>query len=196
MSSPLADVRAALRRAPQTVVRPEARRAAVAAIFTADRQLLLIRRATRAGDPWSGHLSFPGGHAHEHEPLVDAARRETLEEIALNLDNADMLGQLDDVSTAPGLPARVVRPYVFAVEAIDDLHPDPTEVASVHHTSLDALLRGAGRSVMTHPWRTTQITLPKVDIAGADLWGMTLMIVDDLLDRIDDGDRRSWFRSR
>ncbi len=35
--------------------------------------LLLMRRAERAGDPWSGHVSFPGGRVDPRDPSTRAA---------------------------------------------------------------------------------------------------------------------------
>ena len=47
--------------------------------------LLMMRRAERAGDPWSGHVSFPGGRVHPDDagtralrPLVEGGDRSVL----------------------------------------------------------------------------------------------------------------------
>ncbi|MEP6687797.1 MAG: NUDIX domain-containing protein, partial [Gemmatimonadales bacterium] len=79
--------------------------------------VLLIRRADRAGDPWSGHMALPGGRREETDPdLVATAVRETFEEVGLSLAPADLLGSLDDVvPRTPVLPPIAVRPYVFAL---------------------------------------------------------------------------------
>ncbi|MBT3458112.1 MAG: NUDIX domain-containing protein, partial [Halieaceae bacterium] len=66
------------------------RRAAVAIVLhEADGELclLMIRRAQREGDPWSGHMAFPGGR-RDPDDIDDrfCAIRETREEIALDLD--------------------------------------------------------------------------------------------------------------
>jgi hypothetical protein len=46
-------------------------------------QVLLIRRAEHVGDPWSGHMAFPGGREDpEDESLLATAIRETREELA------------------------------------------------------------------------------------------------------------------
>jgi ADP-ribose pyrophosphatase YjhB (NUDIX family) len=41
-------------------------------------ELLVLRRARRPGDPWSGHCCLPGGHVEDGEALASAATRETL----------------------------------------------------------------------------------------------------------------------
>ncbi len=40
-------------------------------------QVLLIKRATRQGDPWSGDLALPGGKVENNETSLQAAIRET-----------------------------------------------------------------------------------------------------------------------
>src|SRR5258706_13265424 len=82
----------------------QARRAAVALVLSpslADApalSLLLVRRAERDGDPWSGHMALPGGHAHPSDvDLLHTARRETLEEVGIDLTDAELLGRLDEV---------------------------------------------------------------------------------------------------
>src|SRR5215467_6106120 len=74
---------------------PEAREAAVAIILRASARgprstdVLFIRRAEKSGDPWSGHMAFPGGHRDpEDRTLLDASIRETDEEIGVQLDRA------------------------------------------------------------------------------------------------------------
>ncbi|MCB9598717.1 MAG: CoA pyrophosphatase, partial [Sandaracinaceae bacterium] len=111
--------------------------AAVAAILR-DRsgpEILFIKRADSPGDPWSGHMAFPGGRRDPgDETLVHTARRETLEEVGLDLGaHGEILGPLDDVPThTTGL---VVRPYVWTIVGSPELIPN-REVAATEWVSL------------------------------------------------------------
>lgn len=80
-------------------------------------ELLLIKRASRAGDPWSGQMALPGGHREPGDAsLLETARRETREETAIDLGTGDRLGELDDLRpSTPHLPPVVVRPFVFGL---------------------------------------------------------------------------------
>ncbi|MDD9892235.1 MAG: NUDIX domain-containing protein, partial [Gammaproteobacteria bacterium] len=48
----------------------------------AQNEVLLMRRAIREGDPWSGHVSFPGGRMDpEDASALATAKRELREEV-------------------------------------------------------------------------------------------------------------------
>ena len=97
-------------RAPTLAERDEPfKEAAVALVLVPrapdDADLLLIRRATREGDPWSGQIGLPGGRlSPEDASLEDAAMRETFEETGLKVDLTGLL----NVYTYPGAPVIVV----------------------------------------------------------------------------------------
>jgi 8-oxo-dGTP pyrophosphatase MutT (NUDIX family) len=116
--------------APVELPGADARRAAVAMVL-ADQatgpSVLFIERASRAGDPWSGHMAFPGGRiepgdAHPRE----AAERETHEEVGLALRDAPCIGRLDDKQGNPRThPALLISAFVYAL-------PEPVVLAPNH----------------------------------------------------------------
>lgn len=181
----LAALTAALQRPPSLLV-PETQFAAVAAVFDANLDLLLIRRAVHPADPWSGHLAFPGGRveADDLDPLA-AALRETHEEVGLALTRDQAIGQLDDLATVGGRPGMVIRPFVFCVPAVRPAVRLNREVAGVHWRPLAQLLADDGRTTMRWERGPVNVTLPCVWFDDQRLWGLTLRMVDDLLDRLD-----------
>src|SRR5689334_15998890 len=121
----LDSVRSALSLAPRVTDSDEpGKRAAVAAILrqrvsSQSTELLFIRRAEHPSDPWSGHMAFPGGRRDEIDTdLIATARRETLEEIGLDLTaRAQLLTRMPDVpAIARGRrTGLVIAPFVFAL---------------------------------------------------------------------------------
>ena len=94
--------------------------AAVAVVLAPDPDaILLIRRAERTGDPWSGHIALPGGRREPADPdLVATAIRETGEEVGIALEPERPGGSLRDVvPRTPALPPIAVRPFVFILPA-------------------------------------------------------------------------------
>lgn len=148
--------------------------------------VLLMQRAVRPGDPWSGHLSFPGGHVEDADADdLAAAIRETHEEIGLVLTPDQFLGALNPIQTVGrGVPRRVIAPFLFTVPHLPTVQPND-EVAAVHTIGLSPLLHGCGRSHFTLDYQQQAWELPQVQFSGGKLWGLTLQIVDDLLHRLD-----------
>ena len=98
----LAAVRRALRdHHPEVAHAPEARPAAVALVLLEGAQgleIILIKRAERGDDPWSGQIALPGGRYEVGDPDLEAtAVRETSEETGVDLSGAERMGALDDL---------------------------------------------------------------------------------------------------
>lgn len=166
---------------------PVAHHAAVAAIFAPGGELLFIRRSDREGDPWSGHMAFPGGRrSPDDRDLQHTAERETREEVGLDLAEGRLLGRLDDLLTprrAVKLPTMVIRPYVYHLARPPALQPNH-EVAGIHWFSLDRLRAREGRGTLMYNWEGTDYELPCIRLDGTTIWGLTLSLVDQLLDRL------------
>ena len=146
--------------------------------------MLLIQRAEHPEDPWSGHMAFPGGRVDAGDGCaLDAALRETREEIALDLEReASLLGRLDEARThlRPEAVPHSVVPFVFALDGDPALTPNH-EVQRVVWVSLDFLADPANRSTFTWVRRGLPLPMPSIKIGNGVLWGLTLRLVDDLL---------------
>jgi 8-oxo-dGTP pyrophosphatase MutT (NUDIX family) len=169
---------------------PVASRAAVAVILRegeAGMEILFIRRAERAEDPWSGQVGFPGGRAEpEDSDLAATARRETLEEIGIDLArDAEFLGGLDEIrAMARGRPVDLaIAPFVFHLRRGGSVGLSE-EVTSVHWLSLDALLGPAhhGRFAYRHEDQT--VDLPCLRLGDFVIWGLTYRMFGGLRKRI------------
>jgi 8-oxo-dGTP pyrophosphatase MutT (NUDIX family) len=169
-------------------------RAAVAVVLRpreGDLDVLVIQRAVRRGDRWSGHAALPGGKAEagDADPVATAAR-ETLEEVGLDLSGARVLGALPEHPRAfwRRWERMVVTPVVFLFEGEADLTLNAGEVQSVAWVPLAALRspRHAGRFWWW--WRPSRkvplrvpFLLPRWRYASLHIWGMTHAILSDLL---------------
>jgi 8-oxo-dGTP pyrophosphatase MutT (NUDIX family) len=170
-------------------------RAAVAVILRApsardESELLLIERAVRAGDPWSGHMAFPGGRRDPDDlDLRATAVRETREEVGI-----DLLRAATFVARLPDLPAVlksagvgiVVSPFVFALHTAVEPAPNH-EVASVLWTPLGALARGEHRGTYAYPVEGRTMDFPCHRLGERVVWGLTWQMLDGLFARLHAG---------
>jgi 8-oxo-dGTP pyrophosphatase MutT (NUDIX family) len=144
-----------------------------------DAELLLIRRAERADDPWSGQIALPGGGFDPGDTTLDVtAVRETREEVGLDLAaQGQVLGALDDLRPrSPHLPSIIVRPFVTIY------HGDPTitaseEVAEARWIPLSALWHPSARARTTVQARGFAFEVDAVRHGDFTIWGMTERIL-------------------
>jgi len=159
----------------------DARAAAVAVLLrqrlAADVEVLLIQRAHRAGDPWSGQMAFPGGMVEVSDPHPRAtAERETREEVGIELANSTYLGRLDDLQGRhAGHPlGLIVSAYVYAIDP--EVHTVPNhEVAQIVWTPLRDFLDSTRTVEVQHPRAPDQLFAGIALNGSGDqvVWGLT-----------------------
>jgi 8-oxo-dGTP pyrophosphatase MutT (NUDIX family) len=143
-------------------------------------EVLLIKRAERDGDPWSGHVAFPGGKRDPGDAsLLHTALRETQEEVGLALP-PEALARLDDVQARTS--GYRVAQFVFAL----DRHAAPLtlsrEVDKTLWVPLARLAAGEGAGTFTWSQGTRSIDLPCIRLGQDVLWGMTYRMIFALLE--------------
>lgn len=165
------------------------RHAAVAAVLRCvdeEPELLFIKRADRDGDPWSGHMAFPGGRVEPQDgSLVNTAVRETMEELALDLSEGRVLGQLDDLAPRNAhLPPIVIRPFV-AVVASDVIFTPSDEVAATFWVPVSVLGRDDAQAEHVLTINGSRARFPGFRVHDHIVWGLTERIVRQLLPLFD-----------
>jgi 8-oxo-dGTP pyrophosphatase MutT (NUDIX family) len=145
--------------------------------------VLLIRRAERAGDPWSGHFGLPGGRRDpEDADLGETARRETREEVGLDLDPAAQLGILDDVWPRSATPAPIiVRPFVYSLDQRPTLQTS-AEVAEAFWVPLAVLADPANYREARIRLQGREQDFPGYHLPQGLVWGLTERILTGLLE--------------
>jgi len=173
------------RHSPRRITEAGTDQAAVAAVLVdlgADApDILLIKRAKRDDDPWSGQMAFPGGRRESDDAnLVDTACRETLEETGIVLSGKDVMGELDDIRPlGAGLPRIIVRPFVFLLRSMPDVVTN-TEVDLHLWVKLSDLPDLAGPAMVTVSG--VAITVPAYKVGPHVVWGLTERILKSFID--------------
>ncbi len=147
-------------------------------------EILFIKRAVRAGDPWSGHLALPGGRAEEQDAtLVEIAMRETAEEVGIDpRQGGRLLGRLRTLRPLSArIPSIAVTPFVASAPPGAVPRPQPQEVEEIFWMPLAVIVRN-GRSASVR-WETGEGTreLPAFPSPKGPIWGITERILSQFI---------------
>lgn len=139
-----------------------------------------MKRTERAGDPWSGHISLPGGrHDRRDADLLATAIRETREELGVDLSGARLVGSLPALSPMTAGPYGIeVTPFVFVTQAAVEPQPSP-EAESAFWLPVELAASGALDDTYTYPGTTR--SFPSWRYESFTIWGLTWRILGDLL---------------
>lgn len=145
-----------------------------------DPRVLLMKRAERTGDPWSGHISLPGGRYQATDPnLLETAIRETREELGIDLQGARLLGHLPPMHPLKSGPLGVeVTPFVFVTQMSVEPTCGPEALAAFW---LPIVTAGSGSLDGTYTYPNSQMTFPSWNFEGYVIWGLTWRILGDVL---------------
>ncbi|MCB9709129.1 MAG: CoA pyrophosphatase [Myxococcales bacterium] len=140
-------------------------------------ELLVIRRAERAQDPWSGHMAMPGGRAEPGDSdLLDTAVREVAEEVGWQLQEAARyLGSLEPVPirTRGRLLGDYVVPLVFLLEHEASWRFNDAEVVEALWLPLNSVLSGEADTVVEHTFDGVSVSAPAFRAKHHAIWGLT-----------------------
>jgi 8-oxo-dGTP pyrophosphatase MutT (NUDIX family) len=160
--------------------------AAVAIVRTRgpDSTILLMRRAEREDDAWSGHWSFPGGRRDQSDvDLLQTALRELREECGIRLVREQVSAALPPTlarrRTGPFL---LVAPFVFDIETELPTMLDAKEAAGAVWIQQSMLLDPTQHSFRRAPGMSAEVWFPAIALPGAPLWGFTYRLLVDWLE--------------
>jgi 8-oxo-dGTP pyrophosphatase MutT (NUDIX family) len=187
-------IRTAMRDFEPEVVEPESPGRAAVAIVASERdgraEILFIERATREGDPWSGHMAFPGGRMDEPDPSTRAAaERETFEEVGISLDGAEHLGLLGELQGSNRFRQSqlVVSAHVYHLPEPGPVVLERSEVREAIWFPVEELLC-ASRHVEYASPRVQEYTFPGILVGEPGrhvVWGLTYRFVDIFMSMIE-----------
>jgi len=156
--------------------------AAVAVILSEEvpPKTLLIRRAEREGDPWSGQIAFPGGKFQEgDESPEQTAVREAKEEVGIDLEScSEFLGYFRPFRTHTG--NMEVVPAVFRLRSSVPVTIDE-EASSFQWVDLESLLSNDSRTTSRVIQGGKPRDVPAIRAGDYIIWGLTHRIISSLL---------------
>jgi len=132
----------------------------------------------------AGQISFPGGRREANETPVQAALRETEEEIGVPATAVSILGELSSIYIPPS--DYEVHPFVGWVNGgkRPSFVPEIREVAEILEVPLCHLLDPHTREIGPIPVRGATYTVPYYNVDGHKVWGATAILLSEFLGRL------------
>ncbi|MGD9805133.1 MAG: CoA pyrophosphatase [Hyphomicrobiaceae bacterium] len=162
---------------------PPARPAAVLFGIVAREELtVLLTQRTHTLRTHAGQIAFPGGKVEpEDGGPVDAALRESVEEIGLDPKFVEPLGFLDGYRTGTGF---TIAPVVAIIRPGFELKPDPSEVDAVFEVPLAFLMNEENHRKHSRDWKGRQRYYYAMPYGERYIWGATAGMIKNMQQRL------------
>jgi 8-oxo-dGTP pyrophosphatase MutT (NUDIX family) len=146
-------------------------------------QTLLVQRAEREGDPWSGQIGLPGGRVKQAVESPRAAlHREVEEEVGIKLEEVGLeLGSLSVGHPMRRLEMRV-QPWVYGLKIKPEVRLG-SEIADsfwVNLLELPLKKKMSDITIRNQPW-----SVESYFVEGRVVWGFTYRVLTELLPILD-----------
>jgi 8-oxo-dGTP pyrophosphatase MutT (NUDIX family) len=127
----------------------------------------------------SGQISLPGGKMEPFDiDLRQTALRETYEEIGVNSNEIEIIGELSSLFI-PNSNFNV-SPFVGYIKHTPFFTPDPIEVESIIEAPLQQFLSDNYIDYFERHINQHQVKAPYFNISNHQIWGATAMIISEL----------------
>jgi len=141
---------------------------------------VLLTQRTQHLAAHAGQISFPGGRQEESDAgSVDAALRETEEEVGLPRDHIEVVGRLDTYITSTGFE---VTPVVGLVRTPYPTRLDPFEVVEIFEVPLAFIIDPANRQRQSREFNGRRRTFYVVPYENRYIWGATAGMLVNLVE--------------
>ena len=126
-----------------------------------------------------GQISLPGGSQENGESLCQTALREAQEEVGVDADAVEVIGQLSRLYVPPS--NFCIQPFVGYVADRPDFRIEAVEVAELIEAPLKALLDPATVHVEDWELRGGIWPIPFYQFGPHKVWGATAMILSEFV---------------
>lgn len=154
-------------------------------LYCHQKELYLV--LTRRRDDLNSHagqISFPGGRKDEGETAVEAALRETHEEVGVDPTAVSIIGQLATIWIPPS--DFFVHPFVgwIANGERPVFIPSESEVDQILEVSVRHLLDPQTKKTGIIKRENFQFEVPYFDVDGRMVWGATAVMLSEFVERL------------
>lgn len=146
-------------------------------------QLIFTRKAEGIGYH-SDQISFPGGSVEGKETPLEAALRETEEEIGINRKYLEIIGRFHDDSVP--ISRYIVTPFVAALQTAPVFKLQTSEVKEVFIVPFEFFLDESNYNQQTVSIRGNELSVEGYNYNNQIIWGLTCRFIRTLVEIVKD----------
>ena len=144
---------------------------------------ILLNKRTDTVEHHKGEISFPGGSKDPEDlTLLDTALRETHEEMGINPEDVEILGELDDTPTNTNF---LIATTVGTIPYPYNFKPSALEVAEVLEVPISALMNGESHRDEMRLVGGELVNLPSYVYQGHVIFGATARVLSRFLELLE-----------
>ncbi len=154
-------------------------------IFYADgKHRVVFTERTHKVEHHKGQISFPGGAVEKDDAsFMETALRETFEEVGIDKNKVDILGQLDDQLTS--VSGFIIHPFVGSIPYPCKFNINPDEVEKIIEIPLEVFMESNNEYRRESiDFGTFKYSGPVFIYKGVTIWGATAHIMDGFVNLI------------
>lgn len=175
-----------LQRLPNDTAQHKADAAVLMAMTREDIPRLILTQRAAHLKSHAGEVAFPGGKCDKTDSsLIYTALREAQEEIALNPQDVEVVGELGIFTSRVGIK---VKPIIGLLEDIPQLTPSPDEIDSIFTVPLDVFLQQKPNYQHKIKYMGLSIPVPSFNYQGYVIWGLTGFMIVEFMRQVYDAD--------
>lgn len=156
------------------------RKAAVLVLFInkdSNLHVVLTERSDKVSTH-KGQISFPGGvYEEEDDSLLETALRETWEEIGIEMDEVDILGEFDEFFSVSCFHVHV---FVGTAQHPLKYNPNIDEIGKIIEVPFSLFLNEKYKKKERHSHNDQDFNIYYYEHDNQTVWGMTARILTDL----------------
>lgn len=146
-------------------------------------QLILTKKAQGIGYH-SDQVSFPGGSVEKRETPLQAALRETKEEIGIDKKYLEIIGRFHDDSVP--ISRYIVTPFVASLKTVPTFKLQTSEVKEVFTVPFEFFLDESNYTQQRVSVRGNELNVEGYNYDNHIIWGLTCRFIRTLVEIVKD----------
>ena len=127
-----------------------------------------------------GQIALPGGAMEKNETLMNTALREAFEEVGINPEDVEIIGQLTPIPVP--VSEYLIYPFVGVIDYEPEWVLNEDEVEELLVLKMSELISSDNGYTEMWDLRGNKVEVPIIKVMNETVWGATAAVLSELID--------------